>query len=137
MPFFHNSYSTPVVWEEEGKGIVGLACAQRFTAFSLTDGKEAWWVNGLGFQSCSTPVAVGDRLLIASAGLHGEMSNMTPPPPFEEMIMKYDRDGRFLFAEYIDDPATIIQHGYWRDAALHHAMPYADYARRIRLPAAS
>ena len=52
-------------------------------------------------------------------------------------LMKYDRDGRFLFAEYADDPATIIRHGYWRDAALHHAIPYADYARRIRLPAAS
>jgi outer membrane protein assembly factor BamB len=107
MPFFHNSYSTPVVWEEEGKGIVGLACAQRFTAFSLTDGKEAWWVNGLGFQSCSTPVAVGDRLLIASAGLHGEMSNMTPPPPFEEMIMKYDRDGDGVIA-YEEIPNDVL-----------------------------
>jgi outer membrane protein assembly factor BamB len=98
MPIFNNSYATPMVWQEEGVGLVGLVCAQRFTAFALADGQEAWWVNGLGFQACSTPVAAGDRLVIATAGLHGEASNMTPPPPFEEMIKKYDHDSDGLIA---------------------------------------
>jgi outer membrane protein assembly factor BamB len=98
MPIFNNTYSTPVVWQEQGRGFVGLVCAQRFTAFALADGQEAWWVNGLGFQACSTPVAVGDRLVIATAGVQGEASNMTPPPPFEEMIQKYAHDGDGLIA---------------------------------------
>jgi outer membrane protein assembly factor BamB len=107
MPLFHNSYSTPVVWQESGEGLVGLACAQRFTAFTLGDGKEAWWVNGLGFQACSTPVAVGDRLVIAAAGLHGEVANMTPPPPFGEMLKQYDRDGDGLIA-YEEIPDALL-----------------------------
>jgi outer membrane protein assembly factor BamB len=98
MPIFNNTYSTPMLWQEEGQGFVGLVCAQRFTAFALADGQEAWWVNGLGFQACSTPVAAGGLLVIATAGLHGEASNMTPPPPFEEMINKYGPDSDGLIA---------------------------------------
>jgi len=48
MPVYNNSYSTPVLWQEESKGFVGLTCAGRFTAFTLADGKEAWWLDGLG-----------------------------------------------------------------------------------------
>lgn len=42
-------------------------------------------------------------------------------------IMDYDEDGKFLSAELVEDPAVIVQHCYWRDKALHLAVPYADY----------
>src|SRR4051794_8502358 len=56
MPQYNNSWATPVLWKENGKGLIGLSCAGRFTAFALADGKEAWWVDGLSYQACSTPV---------------------------------------------------------------------------------
>ena len=34
-------------------------------------------------------------------------------------------------------PAVIVRHAYWRDAALHQAIPYRDYMRRAELLAAS
>jgi hypothetical protein len=43
--------------------------------------------------------------------------------------MVYDDEGRFLYAELVSDPAEIIRHAYWRDAALHHAIPYQQYVR--------
>ena len=100
MAQYNNSWATPVVWKENGKGLVGMSCAMRFTAFSLADGKEAWWVDGLSYQACSTPVpsANGDRLLIAVAGVQGELSNITPPPAFDEMVKKYDTDKDGLIA---------------------------------------
>jgi hypothetical protein len=48
-------------------------------------------------------------------------------------VMEYDGDGRFLFAEQVSDRAVIVYHNYWRDAALHHAIPYADYLNRMDL----
>ena len=39
--------------------------------------------------------------------------------------------------EQITIPRTIVRHAYWRDAALHHAIPYRDYMRRAELLAAS
>ena len=48
-------------------------------------------------------------------------------------VMEYADDGRFLYAEQADDPAEIVKHNYWRDAALHAAIPYADYLNRMDL----
>jgi hypothetical protein len=73
-------------------------CVPRFTAFRLSDGKEAWWVGGLSFQACSTPVVAGDRLIISAAGSQGERANMTLPPPFDEAVKKYDENGDGLIS---------------------------------------
>jgi hypothetical protein len=42
--------------------------------------------------------------------------------------MKFADDDRFLGAEIIDDPAIIVQHNYWRDAAWHHAVRRDEFA---------
>ena len=39
-----------------------------------------------------------------------------------------DADDRFLGAEVIEDPATVVQHNYWRDAARHWAVRRDDFA---------
>jgi outer membrane protein assembly factor BamB len=105
MPAYNDSYSTPVTWKENGKGFVGMVCATRFTAFDLAEGKEAWWINGLGYQACSTPVVARDNLVIATAGLYGEAANMTPPPAFDEVVKKYGRngDGAIAYEDLPDD----------------------------------
>jgi hypothetical protein len=51
--------------------------------------------------------------------------------------MRYDDAYRFLCAEKIDDPVVIVQCSYWRDAALHNAIPFTDYMRRAEVLAAS
>ena len=35
--------------------------------------------------------------------------------------MHFSDDDRFVGAEVIEDPSTIVEHNYWRDAARHHA----------------
>jgi hypothetical protein len=39
-----------------------------------------------------------------------------------------DADDHFLGAEIIEDPAVIVQHNYWRDAARHWAVRRDDFA---------
>ncbi|MGB8963180.1 MAG: DUF6879 family protein [Pseudonocardiaceae bacterium] len=36
--------------------------------------------------------------------------------------------GLVLGGEVITDPATIVQHNYWRDVAWHHAVPRNKFA---------
>ena len=52
-------------------------------------------------------------------------------------VMEYAEDGAFRWIEQVDAPAVIVRHAYWRDAALHQAIPYRDYMRRAQLLAAS
>jgi hypothetical protein len=84
-----------------------MLCAQRFTAFDLAEGKEAWWVNGIAYETCSTPVVAQDTLLITAAGMQGEASNMTPPPDFDEAVRKFGHAGDAAIA-YDDIPGDIL-----------------------------
>jgi Family of unknown function (DUF6879) len=52
-------------------------------------------------------------------------------------VMEYGPDGKFLAIEQVTDPGVIVARAFQRDAALHYAIPYADYMRRRELPAAS
>lgn len=44
--------------------------------------------------------------------------------------MHFDDEDRFLGGEVIDDPAVIVQHNYWRDAAWHKAVRRDDFAKQ-------
>ncbi len=44
------------------------------------------------------------------------------------MRMHFDDDERFLGGEIIEDPAAIVRHNYWRDAAWHRAVRRDDFA---------
>ena len=42
--------------------------------------------------------------------------------------LHFDDEDRFLGGELIEDPAVIVQHNYWRDAAWHKAVRRDDFA---------
>ncbi|MGH3326822.1 MAG: DUF6879 family protein [Streptomycetales bacterium] len=44
--------------------------------------------------------------------------------------MHFDDDETFLGGEIIEDPAVIVQHNYWRDAAWHRARKRDDFATK-------
>lgn len=49
-------------------------------------------------------------------------------------VMRFDdSDGRFVGMEIVEDPAVIVQHNYWRDAAWHHAVRRDDFATEEHL----
>jgi Family of unknown function (DUF6879) len=41
--------------------------------------------------------------------------------------MHFGEDNRFLGAEIVEDPAVIVEHNYWRDAAWHCAVRRDDF----------
>ena len=86
-------WATPVHWTDDNGANVGLACQNRFSAFSLADGKQLWWVGGLGPEACATPVIVGNRVLLSMAGRQGEPSNMRLPPDYKEASRLWDKNG--------------------------------------------
>lgn len=45
----------------------------------------------------------------------------------ELYLPHYDSEGTWLGTELVTDPARIVAACHWRDAALHHAMPWQDY----------
>jgi outer membrane protein assembly factor BamB len=91
-PEWNGGWSTPVFWSEGAETLVGVLNPRRFTAHSLRDGSERWWIDDLPFQTCSTPVAGDGVLYLSASGTQGEVDNVTPPPAFDEMIARYDQN---------------------------------------------
>jgi hypothetical protein len=48
--------------------------------------------------------------------------------------MVYDQSGRMTEAELVSDPAEVADACFWRDAALHAAVPYGEYVKAARPP---
>jgi outer membrane protein assembly factor BamB len=106
-PVFNEGWATPVVWRESDDEVVGVLNASRFTVRRLKDGSEKWWIAGLPNQTCATPTVNGDVLILTGTGVLGETSEMISPPPFEEMLSKFDenKDGKITTEEI---PQTLL-----------------------------
>lgn len=44
--------------------------------------------------------------------------------------MHFADDDTFVAFELIEDPAVVVEHNYWRDAALHHAVTRDEFAAK-------
>lgn len=42
--------------------------------------------------------------------------------------MVFDDSDRFVGGEIIEDPALVVEHNFWRDAAWHHAVRRDEFA---------
>ncbi|MBI1758254.1 MAG: hypothetical protein HYR62_03375 [Actinobacteria bacterium] len=43
--------------------------------------------------------------------------------------VRFGEGDDLLGAELVEDPAAVIQAGWWRDVAWHHAVPYSEYVK--------
>ena len=72
--------------------LVGILNAAKFAAHDLTTGKERWWVHRVPHQVVATPV-IGDGVLyLTGTGVLGERDELILPPPFDDLVPRYDRD---------------------------------------------
>ncbi len=46
------------------------------------------------------------------------------------VLMEFDEDDCFLRAEVVEEPAAIVEHNYWRDAARHHAITRDEFVAK-------
>jgi hypothetical protein len=46
------------------------------------------------------------------------------------VTMHFGEDDRFVSAEIVEDPATIVQHNYWRDVARHRAISRDEFSSK-------
>lgn len=93
QPLRQMGWGTPVAWKDAKGEVFGVPFGGQFSAYRVADGNELWSVKGLGAEACATPVVIGDRVLLSSAGVQGEPANMTIPPPYDEALKLWDKNG--------------------------------------------
>lgn len=86
------SYSTPVLFDNQGRSEILVAGALQLTAYDPADGRKLWWFDGLSRIVDSTPVVVGGEIYIASWTPGGDSESRIRMEPFVEALATYDKN---------------------------------------------
>jgi outer membrane protein assembly factor BamB len=98
------SYSTPIMWEEQGRPELLVAGALQLTAYDPANGERLWWLNGLARIVIPTPVQAGATIYMASWSPGGDAGKRLELDPWSVAVTKWDanHDGKLARSE-IDD----------------------------------
>jgi outer membrane protein assembly factor BamB len=102
------SYSTPVVWSQNGRQELLVAGALELAGYDPANGTKLWWVNGLARIVIPTPVPLGDTVYMASWAPGGDTASRITLDSWPMALAKWDtnHDGK-LSRDEIKDPQVL------------------------------
>ncbi len=104
------SYSTPAVWEHEGRKELLVAGALELAGYDPIEGKKLWWVNGLARIVIPTPVPDGDTIYMPSWAPGGDPGQRVSLAGWDQAIAKWDKNkDRFLAKDEINDQEVLTR----------------------------
>jgi outer membrane protein assembly factor BamB len=87
-----SAWSTPTLWQYDGKPIVLFYEPYHLRACYLKDGKDAWSVPGLADEPVTIPQTMDDRVIVTSYNLRTNREALGLPT-FASLLQECDRDG--------------------------------------------
>ncbi len=104
---FPRGYSSPVVWDNDGKQQVVVAGTLRIVGYDFDTGREAWTVTGISRIVNMTPLVGPDGILYVPAWAPGaDDGDRIVTPPFAELAAAQDEnaDGTLAREEIPEGP---------------------------------
>jgi outer membrane protein assembly factor BamB len=98
---FPRNYSTPVIWDVEGKRQIVVAATLRVVGYDFETGKELWTVRGLARAVSATPVVGDDNMLYVAGWAAGgdEGGIKIEVEPFDDVSAQFDKNQNGTFEE--------------------------------------
>jgi len=88
---FPRGFSTPIVWNNEGRNEIVVAGGLRVCGYSPENGRELWTVHGSARTCSMTPVVGSDGTLFVTEWTPGgDENDRIVAEPFADMIARYD-----------------------------------------------
>lgn len=93
-PEMRRGFGSPVAWSHHGRTDLVLPGTIFMVGLDPATGIERWRVDGMARITCTTPLALGDRLYSASWTTGGDRAaDRLELPAFDEVLKANDRDG--------------------------------------------
>ncbi|QDT46834.1 outer membrane biogenesis protein BamB [Symmachiella dynata] len=106
---FPRSYSTPIIWEQDGKPQIVVSGTLRIVGYDLETGEEIWTVRELARISNTTPVIGSDGVLYLAVWSPGaDSENRIQAEPFDELIETLDKNKNGTL-ELVEIPEGALQ----------------------------
>ncbi len=88
---FPRGYSTPIIWEVDGKRQVVVAGTLKAIGYDLENGEPLWNASGLSRIVVPTPViGAGNRLILATWSPGADADDRIRAEPFDELLKSQD-----------------------------------------------
>ncbi len=127
------SYSTPVVWSQNGRRQLLVAGALELAGYDPADGKKIWWANGLARIVIPTPVPLGDTVYMASWAPGGDSAKRIALDSWPKALSKWDtnHDGKLSRAEIQD--AEVLDRFYRMDLNQDGVLDQREWERHAEV----
>lgn len=96
---FRRSFSTPFVWRHDGIEELIVSGSLRTRSYDLKDGKLRWSASGMARVSNTSPIAVGDVLIVCGWNAGGDPDDRVEMEPHEAFLAAHDADKNGLLSE--------------------------------------
>ena len=95
------SYSTPVIWSQNGRRELLVAGALELASYDPANGNKLWWINGLARIVIPTPVSLEDMVYVASWAPGGDAVSRISLDSWAVALAKWDtnHDGKLSRGE--------------------------------------
>lgn len=105
------SYSTPVIWTQNGRKQVLVAGALELASYDLATGDKLWWIDGLARIVIPIPVVSSDMIYMASWAPGADAGGRVSLESWDQAIAKWDKnkDGKLAKAE-VDDREVLTRY---------------------------
>ncbi len=130
---FTRSYSTPVVWNVDGRPQIVVAGSLQLAGYDVNNGKKIWWINGLSRIVDTTPVVTPSRLYLATWTPGGDQTERISMGPFEKAAQQYDENGDGKIAQDELPQGPVLQRFFRIDLNQDKALDKAEWEKHARV----
>lgn len=127
------SYSTPAVWQRNGKKELLVAGALQLMSYDADSGKKLWWKDGLARIVIPIPMPAGDMVYMASWAPGGDSGQRLALDPWKMALEKWDadKDGKLARAEVND--AQVLDRFFRMDLDQTQTLDGAEWERHANV----
>ena len=105
---FGSGWSSPVIWQRDGRSEIVVYGVFELTGYSLEDGTRLWSVPGLADEPCITPARSDELIYVTSYNMKTN-PEVIGLPTFDELLAKHDhnQDGKLSQEEASENKSVL------------------------------
>ncbi len=131
---FTRSYSTPVVWEVDGRKEIVVAGALTLVAYDLKDGSRRWWVDGLARIISPTPCHANGLLYATGWTPGGDTGERISMEAWPDALKTYDKndDGQISKSE-LPEGSPVLERFFRIDLNQNEQLDKTEWEKHARV----
>ena len=127
------SYSTPAIWNRDGKKEILVAGALQLISYDPDSGKKLWWKDGLARIVIPIPVPLADRVYMASWAPGADGAQRLTLDSWSAAVGKWDANKDGLLAKAEISNADVLDRFYRMDLDQSGTLDNAEWDRHAEV----